>query len=66
MESTIQKVAMYCQVDPEQVVAIHDVKSVYYVPQVLEQQGFIGSLTNILELDDLNISTEQKLEGTNT
>jgi CTP synthase len=64
MKSTIEKIAMFCQVEPEQVVAVPDVKSVYYVPQVLEQQGFITSLTKILELDKLNVCHEHTTDGT--
>ena len=47
---------MFCQVEPEQVVAVHDVSSTYHVPLLLEQQGLVGLLTKILRLDALTIS----------
>ena len=42
---------MYCQVEPSQVIAVHDVSSTYHVPLLLEQQGLIHNLTNIFRLD---------------
>ncbi len=44
---------MFCQVEPEQVVAVHDVSSTYHVPLLLEKQGLIPLLRNILRLDAL-------------
>ncbi|KAE8454040.1 CTP synthase ura7 [Mollisiaceae sp. DMI_Dod_QoI] len=64
--STIDKVAMFCQVEVEQVVAVHDVSSVYHVPMLLEQQGLIASLNKILNLDRLKISQEMILRGANS
>jgi CTP synthase len=43
-ESTINKIAMFCQVEPQQVVAVHDVNSTYHVPLLLHQQGLIDQL----------------------
>lgn len=50
---TTDKIAMYCQVDPAQVIAVHDVPSTYHVPLLLESQGLIPILKNVLQLDNL-------------
>ncbi|CAL3970689.1 unnamed protein product [Diplocarpon coronariae] len=50
--STIEKIAMFCQVEPEQVVAVHNVSSTYHVPLLLEEQGLVGTIRGILKLDD--------------
>ncbi|KAI9723348.1 MAG: CTP synthase ura7 [Candelaria pacifica] len=52
-KSTTDKIAMYCQVEPEQVVAVHDVSSTYHVPLLLQKQGLIPLLRDILKLDAL-------------
>jgi len=36
-----QKIAMFCHVDPENVVGVHDCKSIYQVPLLLEKQGIL-------------------------
>ncbi|KAH0544895.1 CTP synthase ura7 [Glutinoglossum americanum] len=54
--STTDKIAQFCQVEPDQVVAVHDVSSTYHVPLLLENQGLIGLLRNILKLEALTIS----------
>ncbi|PBP26704.1 CTP synthase [Diplocarpon rosae] len=51
-KSTIEKIAMFCQVEPEQVVAVHNVSSTYHVPLLLEEQGLVGTIRDILKLDD--------------
>ncbi|KAL1956975.1 hypothetical protein VTO42DRAFT_6464 [Malbranchea cinnamomea] len=55
-QATTDKIAMFCQVEPEQVVGVHDVASTYHVPILLEDQGFLTQLRDILKLDDLNIA----------
>lgn len=57
---------MFCQVEPEQVLAVHDVSSTYYVPLVLEGQGLTRSLSEILRLDLLDISPRLIKRGTDT
>ncbi|KAI9799057.1 MAG: CTP synthase ura7 [Piccolia ochrophora] len=64
--SATDKVAMFCQVEPEQVVAVHDVSSTYHVPLLLEKQGLIPLLRNILRLDTLTISPELIRKGQHT
>lgn len=45
---------MFCQVGPEQVVAVHNVKSTYHVPLLLEKQGLVTTIRDILKLDDIH------------
>jgi len=42
---------MFCQVEPEQVIAVHNVSSTYHVPLLLEKQGLIPIIRDILKLD---------------
>lgn len=57
---------MFCQVEPNQVVAVHDVASTYHVPMLLERQGLISSLRDILRLDSLTISPSLSKKGAQT
>lgn len=45
-----QKISMFCHVEPEQVIFIHDVSSTYRVPILLEEQGIIKYFKNRLNL----------------
>ena len=47
---------MFCQVEPSQVIAVHDVSSTYHVPLLLENQGFIAQLSSLFRLDTYPIS----------
>ena len=47
---------MFCQVDPSQVIAVHDVASTYHVPLLLEKQGIITQLTSLFRLNDYRIN----------
>jgi CTP synthase len=42
---------MFCQVEPEQVIAVHNVSSTYHVPLLLEKQGLLPIIRDILKLD---------------
>lgn len=55
-KDTVSKIAHYCQVELEQVIAVHDVASTYHVPLLLEQQGLIASLGEILKLSEMTIA----------
>jgi len=46
---------MFCQVDFDQVVAVHDVFSTYHVPLLLEKQGLINQLSTVLRLNEYEI-----------
>ena len=58
-ESTIQKLASACQVERDQVVGVHNVASTYQVPLLLERQGFLHGIKEILHIDSMK--KEQKL-----
>ncbi|XP_010125432.1 PREDICTED: CTP synthase 2-like, partial [Chlamydotis macqueenii] len=45
-----EKISMFCHVEPEQVIFIHDVSSTYRVPILLEKQGIIKYFKQRLNL----------------
>uniref|UniRef100_A0A8C6R3T9 CTP synthase n=1 Tax=Nannospalax galili TaxID=1026970 RepID=A0A8C6R3T9_NANGA len=45
-----EKISMFCHVNPEQVICIHDVSSTYRVPVLLEEQGIVQYLKERLGL----------------
>ncbi|XP_039195820.1 CTP synthase 2 isoform X4 [Crotalus tigris] len=45
-----EKISMFCHVEPEQVIFIHDVSSTYRVPILLEEQGIIKYFKERLSL----------------
>ncbi|KAH6685868.1 CTP synthase [Plectosphaerella plurivora] len=49
-EDTTKKIAGHCQLNRDQVLAVHDVSSTYLVPALLESQGLSRSLTRLLNL----------------
>lgn len=57
---------MFCQVEPEQVVAVHDVSSTYHVPLLLDRQGLIPLLQSLLRLDLDRISPTLRSKGQKT
>jgi CTP synthase len=65
LESTINKIAMFCQVENEQVVAVHDVSSTYHVPLLLEKQGLIQQLSSLFRLPDYKIQPALFHKGQN-
>ncbi|KAB8648466.1 hypothetical protein FH972_026123 [Carpinus fangiana] len=62
-KSTTDKIAHFCQVDEDQVIAVHDVNSTYHVPMLLEDQGMIKSLREILQLDQVPRSPDILAKG---
>ncbi|GJJ10584.1 hypothetical protein Clacol_004811 [Clathrus columnatus] len=54
-DQTKQKISMFCHVEVEQVMGIHDVSSVYHVPLLLESQGLVGFLTRRLQLNKISL-----------
>ncbi|XP_010789350.1 CTP synthase 1-like, partial [Notothenia coriiceps] len=51
LENSVKdKISMFCHVEPEQVICVHDVSSIYKVPLLLEQQGVCGFLTRRLNM----------------
>lgn len=49
-ESVKNKISNFCHVPPEQVICLHDVKSVYHVPVFLEEQGLVEFFNDRLNL----------------
>ncbi|KAG6999376.1 CTP synthase [Physcia stellaris] len=64
--STVVKIAQWCQVEPSQVVAVHDVSSTYHVPVLLESQGMLKTLRDILRLNELDVSPSLLKKGHQT
>ncbi|CAD6597687.1 XXYS1_4_G0015990.mRNA.1.CDS.1 [Saccharomyces cerevisiae] len=60
---TIDKIAMFCHVGPEQVVNVHDVNSTYHVPLLLLEQKMIDYLHARLKLDEISLTEEEKQRG---
>uniref|UniRef100_A0A8C2HUH6 CTP synthase n=1 Tax=Cyprinus carpio TaxID=7962 RepID=A0A8C2HUH6_CYPCA len=48
--SVKEKISMFCHVEPEQVICVHDVSSIYRVPLLLEDQGVVGYFCRRLNL----------------
>lgn len=54
---------MFCHVQPEQVVGVHNVSSVYHVPLMLRSQGLIEFLHKRLNLQSINIPPSMVTRG---
>jgi len=54
---------MFCQVELDQVVAVHDVESTYHVPLLLEKQGLVKQLSDIFHLSNYSIQPELLIKG---
>lgn len=50
LEDVKRKISMFCHVNPECVMAVHDCKSVYHVPLLLKDQGLLSVLQKRLNL----------------
>ena len=55
-EGTINKIALYCDVERTQVVSVTDVASLYHVPLLLESQGLITLVSDLFRLDSITAS----------
>lgn len=62
-EATINKIAMFCQVEPMQVLAVHDVDSTYHVPILLEEQRLPDQLRDLFRLDAYTIAPALVAKG---
>ncbi|KAB5572319.1 putative CTP synthase [Coniochaeta sp. 2T2.1] len=51
--STIQKIANMCQVEQKEVIAVHNVSTTYHVPMLLETQNFLGTISELLDLQSI-------------
>lgn len=55
LENSIKdKISLFCQVSPDQVLSVHDCASVYQVPLILQQQGLSKFLYDRFKLQDLD------------
>ena len=61
--ATKNKISMFCHVQPQQVVGIHNVSSVYHVPLLLRSQGLIEFLQKRLNLQAVNIPPSMIARG---
>nr|DBA33721.1 TPA: hypothetical protein GDO54_001360 [Pyxicephalus adspersus] len=48
--SVKEKISMFCHVEPQQVICVHDVSSIYRVPLLLEEQGVVDYFRRRLDL----------------
>ncbi|KAI8922142.1 CTP synthase N-terminus-domain-containing protein [Powellomyces hirtus] len=55
------KISMFCHVPKEHVMAVHDCKSVYHVPLLLDQQGLLSVLQKRLNLQPRQDSASKHL-----
>jgi CTP synthase len=62
-ESICSKISMFCHVAPEQVLAVHDVSSVYHVPILMYEHGVVNFFRRRLNLDSIKVSDESRLAG---
>jgi CTP synthase len=54
---------MFCHVQKEQVVGVHDVSSVYHVPLLLQSQGIVGFLQRRLNLSSIPLTPKDLERG---
>ena len=61
LESSIKdKISLFCQVSPEQVLSVHDCSSVYQVPLILQQQGLSQFLFDRFNLKSLDFKVNEE------
>lgn len=61
--ATTDKIAMFCQVEPEQVIGVHNVSSTYHVPLLLEHQMFLPVLSDLLKLQNVELPESLVAKG---
>ncbi|KAK5114778.1 CTP synthase [Meristemomyces frigidus] len=64
-QATIDKIARFCQVPNQHVLAVRDMPSTYQVPILLSEQNLIPLMTSTLQLDKIKISPALQEKGTN-
>ncbi|ORZ00723.1 CTP synthase [Syncephalastrum racemosum] len=62
-ESVQTKISMFCHVTPEQILAVHDVSSVYHVPVLMRERGILEFFRKRLRLDDLVVPESRRVAG---
>ena len=51
-ESVRRKISLFCDVDPDGVIAAEDTEDIYEMPLLLHEQGLDGVVADLLRLDD--------------
>lgn len=59
-KSIKDKISLFCQVAPEQVLSVHDCSSVYQVPLILEEQGLSKFLFDRFKLGNLSLASNDE------
>lgn len=62
-EAVINKISMFCHVSSQQVLGVHNCKSVYHVPLLLREQGLLDLLRTKLKLDKIQTPPAHKEKG---
>lgn len=62
-QTSIEKIAMFCQVGTDQVFGVHDVNSTYHVPMLLKDQHMVEFLKRRLHLEAIDVSDTLKTNG---
>lgn len=60
-KEVVDKIAMFCHVSTENVMAVHDCNSVYHVPLLLEEQGLLKVISKKLQMKINNGPENSKL-----
>ncbi|ODV92369.1 hypothetical protein CANCADRAFT_30540 [Tortispora caseinolytica NRRL Y-17796] len=63
-KQTVDKLAMFCHVTPDQVLVVHDLRSIYLVPVLLEEQKLLKSLDLKIQLNTILLPPERARTGT--
>ena len=61
--STVNKIALHCQVEVDQVVVVRDMPTIYQVPLLLSEQNLVPLLRQKLNLDAITIPPELAASG---
>ncbi|TKA63541.1 CTP synthase [Friedmanniomyces simplex] len=62
-QATIDKIARFCQVPNQHVLAVRDMPSTYQVPILLSEQNLVPLMTSTLQLDRLRITPALQQKG---
>lgn len=54
-----------CQVEQNQVIAVHNVSTTYHVPMLLNNQNFLSTLSDLLDLKSIQMPAARIQQGTN-
>ena len=62
-KGTVNKIALHCQVEVDQVVVVRDMPTIYLVPILLSEQNFLPILRSKLGLDALTVPLAMVARG---